>query len=53
MLMVIDNEKEYSLGGESLIVQDREDATDCVEVYAKDFSEFERKVYEFLVSERS
>jgi len=53
MLMVIDDDKEYALGDNSLMVQDRHDPDDCVQVDAKDFSEFENKVYQFLVSERS
>jgi PHD/YefM family antitoxin component YafN of YafNO toxin-antitoxin module len=52
MLKVIDSEKEYELGdGECLIVQDRQDPDECVQVDAKEFSEFELKVYQFLTSE--
>lgn len=53
MLMVVDDDKEYSLAGESsLMVQDRQDADDCVQVDAKEFSDFELKVWKFLTSER-
>jgi hypothetical protein len=50
MLRVIDDEKEYSLGefDGCLIVQDLVDPEDCVQVDAKDFSEFERSVWWFL-----
>jgi hypothetical protein len=49
MLRVIDDEKEYSLGGEgSLMVQDLADPEDCVQVDAKEFSDFERSVWWFL-----
>lgn len=49
MLKVIDDDKEYSLAGEgSLMVQDRVDPDDCVQVDAKDFSDFERSVWWFL-----
>jgi hypothetical protein len=52
MLKIIDDDKEYELGdGECLIVQDRHDPDDCVQVDAKEFSEFELKVYQFLTSE--
>jgi hypothetical protein len=53
MLRVIDAEKEYTLGGEgSLMVQDLVDHDDCVQVDAKEFSEFERKVWWFLQGEK-
>jgi hypothetical protein len=53
MLKVIDSEKEYTLGGEgSLMVQDRQDPDDCVQVDAKEFSDFERSVWWFLSNER-
>jgi hypothetical protein len=53
MLKIIDDDKEYELGdGECLIVQDRHDPDDCVQVDAKEFSEFELKVYQFLTNER-
>ena len=49
MLKVIDDDKEYSLAGEgSLMVQDRADPEDCVQVDAKEFSDFERSVFVFL-----
>ena len=52
MLRVIDDEKEYSLGGEgSLMVQDLADSEDCVQVDAKEFSDFEHSVYLFLTGE--
>lgn len=52
MLMVIDDEKEYSLGDSGcLLVQDREDPDDCVQVDAKEFSDFERRVWWFLFNE--
>jgi hypothetical protein len=53
MLMVIDDDKEYSLAGESsLTVQDRQDPDDCVQVDAKEFSDFESRVWLFLSNER-
>jgi hypothetical protein len=53
MLKVIDSEKEYTLGGEgSLMVQDRQDPDDCVQVDAKEFSDFESRVWLFLSNER-
>jgi hypothetical protein len=53
MLKVIDSEKEYELGdGDCLIVQDIQDPDDCVQVDAKEFSDFELKVYQFLTNER-
>jgi len=49
MLKVVDAEKEYALGeGGSLMVQDREDPDDCVQVDAEHFSDFERDVWWFL-----
>jgi hypothetical protein len=52
MIKVVDSEKEYSLGGEgSLMVQDRQDPDDCVQVDAKEFSDFERSVWWFLIGE--
>jgi hypothetical protein len=49
MLTVRDDDKEYSLGGEgSLMVQDLADPEDCVQVDAKEFSDFERSVFVFL-----
>jgi hypothetical protein len=52
MLRVIDDEKQYALGGEgSLMVQDLVDPDDCVQVDAKEFSDFERKVWWFLQGE--
>lgn len=52
MLRVIDDEKQYALGGEgSLMVQDLVDPDDCVQVDAKGFSDFEASVFKFLVGE--
>jgi hypothetical protein len=49
MLRVIDKEKQYTLAGESsLMVQDLNDPDDCVQVDAKEFSDFERSVWSFL-----
>jgi hypothetical protein len=49
MLKVIDEEKQYTLAGEgSLMVQDLNDPDDCVQVDAKEFSDFERSVWRFL-----
>lgn len=49
MLKVIDDEKQYTLAGEgSLMVQDLQDLEDCVQVDAKEFSEFEHSVWQFL-----
>ena len=49
MLRVIDDEKEYSLSGEgSLMIQDLADPEDCVQVDAKEFSDFEHSVFVFL-----
>jgi hypothetical protein len=50
MLTVRDDDNEYSLGGfgECLMVQDLENPKDYCQVDAKDFSEFEAYVYEFL-----
>lgn len=51
-LKVIDGEKEYTLaGGGALMVQDLQDPDDCVQVDAKEFSEFERSVWWFLQGE--
>ena len=51
-LKVIDSEKEYTLaGGGALMVQDLQDPDDCVQVDAKEFSEFERSVWWFLQGE--
>jgi hypothetical protein len=52
-LKVVDDEKEYSLGefGDCLIVQDLADPDDCVQVNAKDFSDFEVSVFKFLSDE--
>lgn len=52
MLKVIDDDKEYELGEGCLMVQDRHDPDDCVQVDAKDFSDFELSVYQFLTNER-
>ena len=53
MLKVIDDEKEYELGdGGCLLVQDRQDPDDCVQVDAKEFSDFESRVWLFLSNER-
>jgi len=54
MLRVIDDEKEYCLdeSGSSLIVQDLVDDEDCVQVDAKEFSDFEASVFKFLVGEQ-
>jgi hypothetical protein len=53
MLRVIDDEKEYYLGesGKCLMVQDLADPDDCVQVNAKDFSDFEVSVFKFLSDE--
>ena len=52
MIKVIDDNKEYSLGmGDCLMVQDRQDSDDVVQVDAKEFSPFEALVYQFLSSE--
>jgi hypothetical protein len=49
MLKVIDDEKEYPLTGEGwLMVQDLIDSEDCVQVDAKEFSDFEHSVWCFL-----
>jgi hypothetical protein len=51
MLKVVDNEKEYTLAGDSLMVQDLTDPDDCVQVDAKEFSDFECGVWLFLKGE--
>jgi hypothetical protein len=51
MLKVVDSEKEYTLAGDSLMVQDLTDPDDCVQVDAKDFSDFECGVWLFLKGE--
>jgi hypothetical protein len=52
MIKVIDDEMEYSLGmGDCLMVQDRQDPDDVVQVDAKEFSPFEARVFEFLSGE--
>ena len=48
-MRVIDNEKEYFLAGEALMVQDLEDREDCCQVDQKEFSKFEREVFDFLI----
>lgn len=48
MLKVIDSEKEYWVEGNSLFVQDLEDSEDCVQIDSKEFSSFEKEVYNFL-----
>ena len=51
MIKVIDDEKEYLLGeGNCLLIQDREDSEDFVQVDAKEFSSFEHDVWCFLMS---
>jgi hypothetical protein len=52
MLKITDDEKEYSLcGSGSLMVQDLQDPDDCVQIDAKDFSDFERSAWWFLFGE--
>jgi hypothetical protein len=48
MIKITDQEKEYSLLDNALLVQDLEDAEDHCQVDFKDFSEFEASVYKFL-----
>lgn len=48
-MKVVDSEKEYTLAdGDALMVQDLADPDDCVQVDAKEFSDFERSVWMFL-----
>jgi hypothetical protein len=49
MVKVIDDDNEYSLTGESLMVQDLENPKDYCQVDQKEFSPFEASVYKFLV----
>jgi hypothetical protein len=49
MVKVIDDDNEYSLTDESLMVQDLENPKDYCQVDQREFSEFEQSVYNFLV----
>jgi hypothetical protein len=52
MIKVNDGDKEYSLGvGDCLMVQDLQDHDDMVQVDAKEFSQFEVRVFKFLSDE--
>ena len=52
MLTVRDDDNEYSLCGDgSLMVQDLENPKDYCQVDAKEFSEFERSVWQFLTNQ--
>lgn len=52
MIKILDSDKEYTLGeGDCLMVQDRHDPDDVVQVDAKEFSPFEARVFKFLSDE--
>jgi hypothetical protein len=53
MIKVIDDDNEYSLTGESLMVVDLENPKDYCQVDQREFSEFEASVYKFLVEMKS
>ena len=50
MLIVQDIDKKYFLDNGVLIVQDLIDCEDIVSVREKDFSDFERSTYKFLIN---
>ena len=48
MIKVMDEDNEYFLAGESLMVVDLENPKDYCQVDEKEFSDFEREVFNFL-----
>jgi len=48
MIKVIDDDNEYFLTGESLMVVDIENPKDYCQVDQREFSDFEQSVYNFL-----
>jgi hypothetical protein len=55
MLTVRDDDNEYALGefGECLMIMDLENPKDYCQVDAKDFSDFEQRVWQFLKGEQA
>ena len=51
MITVLDDDNEYVLAGESLIVVDRENPKNYCQVDQKEMSEFEQSVWAFLSKE--
>lgn len=48
MIRILDEDNEYTLAGESLMVVDIENPKDYCQVDQKEMSDFEREVFSFL-----